>query len=138
MLVAYDGSTPARCALEHAADFARPGDRVAIVSVIPEPGVGARIAPPSDARNRQWQLLEEARESLAACGVEAETMAPVGDAATEILAAAERRGADVIVVGRHRGRTAHLHGSVSGRVVRGATCDVLVVHAGGPGPASTS
>lgn len=134
MLVGYDGSTPARRALEHTADFARPGDRVAVVSVMPEPGVGARITPPSEARNRQWQLLQEAREFLASRGVEAETVALVGDAATEILAAAERWAADVIVVARHRGRTAHLHGSISGRIVRGATCDVLVVHAGDPRP----
>jgi nucleotide-binding universal stress UspA family protein len=130
MLVAYDASTPARRALEHAADLARPGDRVAVVSVMPEPGVGARIAPSSEARNRQWQPLEEARQLLASRGIEAESLAPVGDAATEILAAADQRGAHVIVVGRHRGRTAHFHGSISGRVVRGATCDVLVVHAG--------
>ncbi|MGZ4401003.1 MAG: universal stress protein, partial [Gaiellaceae bacterium] len=52
-----------------------------------------------------------------------------GDAASEILAAAREVGADLIVVGRHHGKAAHLLGSTSSRIVRAARCDVLVVHA---------
>jgi nucleotide-binding universal stress UspA family protein len=36
--------------------------------------------------------------------------------------------ADVIVVGRRRGRLHHVLGSVSSRIVRRARCSVLVVH----------
>lgn len=136
MLVAYDGSAPAQRALAHAAEFARPGDTVTVVNVMSEPGVGARIEPPSKERSRQSRLLDEARRFMAERGIEAQTSAPVGDAASEILAAAERVGADVIVVARHRGRVPQLHGSISGRIVRAARCDVLVVHAADaePGP----
>jgi nucleotide-binding universal stress UspA family protein len=136
MLVAYDGSAPARRALAHAAEFARPGDSLTVVNVMSEPGVGARIEPPTKERSRQRQLLDEAQRFMAERGIEAQTSAPVGDAAGEVLAAAEQIGADVIVVARHRGRAPHSHRSVSGRIVRAASCDVLVVHAADaePGP----
>ena len=129
MLVAYDGSAPARRALAHAAEFARPSDSVTIVNVMPEPGLGAWMAPPAKERSRQRQLLDEAQRFMAERGIEAETSAPVGNAAAEILAVAERVGADVIVVASHRGRAPHAHRSISGRIVRAAKCDVLVVHA---------
>ena len=136
VLVAYDGSVPARRALVHAAELARPGDAVTIVNVMPEPGVGARIEPPVDERNRQWCLLDEAQRLLAGRGIRARTMAPVGDAATEILAAAEVVSADVIVVARHRGHVPHPLGSITSRLVRSASCDVLAVHQASaePGP----
>lgn len=136
MLVAYDGSAPAQRALAHAAEFAQPEDSVTVVNVMPEPGVGARIEPPSKERSRQWHLLDEAQRLMAERGINAQTRAPVGDAVTEILAVAEQVGADVIVVARHRGRVPQPRGSVSGRIIRGASCDVLVVHAAGaePGP----
>jgi nucleotide-binding universal stress UspA family protein len=127
VLVAFDGSTPARRALARAAELALPGDTVTVVNVMPEPGVGAQIEAPITARNRQWQLLDEAERFLARRGIEARTVAPVGDAATEVLVAAQRIGADVIVVARDRGRVPHLH-SISDRIVRNANCDVLVVH----------
>jgi nucleotide-binding universal stress UspA family protein len=133
LLVAYDGSPAARRALAHAAQLARPQDNLSVVNVMPEPGVSARIQPASEERHRQRLLLEEAQRLLAASGIEARTIASVGDAATEILATAERLPADLIVVGRHRGRASHLLGSTSSRLVRSATCDVLVVHtASGP------
>jgi len=52
-----------------------------------------------------------------------------GDPAQEILAAAARRGADLIIMGRHgagRGNRGGL-GSVTAHVLRGAQCPVLVV-----------
>ena len=136
VLVAYDGSAPARRALAHAAELARSGDAVTVVNVMPEPGVGARIEPPTDERNRQWCLLDEAQRLLADRGIHARTMAPVGDAATEILAAAEVVRADLIVVARHRGHVPHPLGSITSRLVRSASCDVLVVHEASaePGP----
>jgi nucleotide-binding universal stress UspA family protein len=137
VLVAYDGSAAARRALDHAGELARPGDRVTVVNVMPEPGVGARLGPPAEERNRQSLLLGEARRLLAVRGIEADLAAPVGDPAAEIVAAADELGADLIVVGRHRSRSHHLLGSVSDHIVRAANRDVLVIHAagtdGGPG-----
>ena len=128
MLVAYDGSSPGRRALAHAADLARPGDIVSVVNVMPEPGVSAQIEPPREERDRQRHLLDDAQSFLAGRGVEARTVAPVGDAASEILVTANRLVADVIIVGRRHGRVAHLLGSISSRLVHSANCDVLVVH----------
>ncbi len=102
---------------------------MSVVNVMPEPGLSTRIEPPSKARNQQRHVLDEARRSLAGHGIEARTIAPVGDPATEILAAAEQIGADVIVVARRRGHVFHPLGSISTRLVRSAHCDVLVVHA---------
>jgi len=129
MLVAYDGSVAARRALVHAARFALSGDPVTVVNVMPEPGVGAQIGPPPEARNHQWQLLDDAQQFLAARGIAADTADPVGDAATEILATAKHVGADVIVLAHSRRKVPHVHASTTARVIRGADCDVLVVHA---------
>jgi nucleotide-binding universal stress UspA family protein len=71
---------------------------VSVVNVMPEPGVSSRIEPPSEERHRQQHLLDEARRFLAGSRIETRTVAPVGDTAREILAAAERIGADLIIV----------------------------------------
>jgi nucleotide-binding universal stress UspA family protein len=127
ILVAYDGSAAAHAALLRVPALARPGDDVRVVNVMAEPGVGGRLDPPAG-RARQAALLEDARRVLAWRGVAARGVRAVGGAATEILGAADRIGADLIVVGRRRGRRPRALGSVSGRLVRGARCDILVVH----------
>ncbi|HEY5143951.1 MAG TPA: universal stress protein [Solirubrobacteraceae bacterium] len=125
VLVACDDSDGARQALARAADLTGPGDVVSVVNVMPEPGVSARLEPP-EGLARQALVLDEAQQFLAARGIEARAIAPVGNPASEILT--EREHADLIVIARHSGHVAHLLGSVSGRVVRSAHCDVLVVH----------
>jgi nucleotide-binding universal stress UspA family protein len=101
---------------------------VGVVNVMPEPGVSSRLGPYTQERARQARLLGEAEQFLDERGVGARLMAPVGGAAGEIVAAARRMGADLIVLGRHGGRTPRVLGSTSGRVMRHAPCDVLVVH----------
>lgn len=127
VLAAYDGSAPARRALVRAADVTAPGDTLNVINVMPEPGVSASLVPPAELYE-QAALLEEAGRLLAARGVRARTIAAVGHPASEILAAAERESADLIVIARRSGHASHLLGSVSSRVVRSAHCDVLVVH----------
>jgi len=72
-------------------------------------------------------------ETLARLEVEAETLVEDGPAAPAILRAADRLGAELLVVGTH-GRTALERlalGSVAETVVRGAACPVLVVRTTG-------
>jgi nucleotide-binding universal stress UspA family protein len=133
VLVAYDGSEAARRALAHAADLARPDDRLTVVNVMPEPGVSASIGAPSE-RLRQQQVLDDAGRFPAERGLQARTLALIGNAASEILAAAEQVDADVVVLARRRGPASHLLGSTSSHVVRSARCDVLVVHEGEESP----
>lgn len=132
ILIAYDGSDESRRALRYAERLV-PGDEVSIISVAPALIEAPRTAdftdPTSEPALHRTQL-EEARVILAeaAPAVEPETIEAVGNPAAEILAAAEARKVELIVVGRHGKHTFErfLMGSVADRVVRHATCDVLV------------
>lgn len=77
------------------------------------------------------QHLSQYVAQITDAGRRASALVRVGDAASELLAAAEERGADLIVVGS-QGLSAierFLIGSVSENVVRHAACSVLVVRA---------
>ncbi len=115
-LVAYDGSPSARRALDHAAELHRTGDSMGLIHVVEQRG---------DANGH----LEQARRALAARGIEATPLEVVGNPAHAICVEAERREYDTIVVGRRNLRDAGLVllGSVAGRVVAGAPCNVVVV-----------
>jgi nucleotide-binding universal stress UspA family protein len=115
-LVAYDGSPSARRALAHASGLHRSGDAIGLIHVVEQLSSG-------DGQ------LDEARAALAARGIEAASMEVVGNPAHEICITAERREYDTIVVGRRNVLDTGLVllGSVSGRVVAGAPCNVVVV-----------
>jgi nucleotide-binding universal stress UspA family protein len=129
ILVGFDGSTNARRALEEALDLARADTRITVVAAAqtpPPPGevlpVGAKSL---DERKRE---LEDARRQLAEQGREAEVVAVSGAPADVLVEEAERRGADLIVVGRRglNGAERLAMGSVSSKVVRLARCSVLI------------
>jgi nucleotide-binding universal stress UspA family protein len=131
VLFAYDGSPFSKRALRYAKRFGADA-RVVVIAVVPilieAPRTEQSTAPEHGTREAKRQL-EEARSILAEDGIEAELVQAVGNPAAEVITAAEERDADLIVVG-HRGRSAisrFIEGSVSDRVVRHATCDVLVV-----------
>jgi nucleotide-binding universal stress UspA family protein len=130
LIVAYDGSEPARRALEHAADLVGRGATLTVINVISVQSVSSRLETVSEhERARQDRLLLEAERLLTRLGVNADLVRAAGDPATEILSAAASMGADVIVVGRRRRMAPHLiHASLSSTLVRKAACDVLVVH----------
>ncbi len=68
---------------------------------------------------------------LAGYGLEAETIAAVGEPCAEILDAAEVMAAEIIVIGRRQRRRPSLRGSLTAKLVRSAERDVLIVHHGG-------
>ena len=130
MIVAYDGSEPARRALEHAARIARRGSVVEVVNVIPVQSVSSRLVTVTDEQDRaQKRLLREAAAILGRRGLRAHLIPAVGDPATEILSAAEASEADVIVVGRRRrSRGRRLREPLSTSLSRRTSRDVLIVH----------
>ena len=133
IVVAYDGSEPARRALDRAAALASQGASVTVVSAVSvqHPAAIGRTAGPVDPeelheRNRE---LAEAERLLAERGVHAKAIEVVGDPPDAIVEAAKEAGADLIIVGTRGQSLAKrlMLGSVSTGIVHHAHCDVLVV-----------
>lgn len=110
---------------------------VPIPAIPPGPvatGAPTRWPVPEEPRPEPAELaehqLERARMSLTRKRVEAEYVAEVGDAAERLLAVAQEREADLIVVGsREHGFLDRLLGRhVDEAVAAHAGCDVLLVH----------
>jgi nucleotide-binding universal stress UspA family protein len=130
IVVAYDGSDPAKRALDRAADLADGDDKLVVVAAAePQPSAGLEAGAhldPSEVARRRGDL-EEAQRRLSERGIEAEQVGGQGDPGAVIVSAA--KDADLIVVGS-RGLSPVqriMLGSVSSKVVHRAQCDVLVV-----------
>jgi len=135
IVVGFDDGEPARRALERAAEIAGAlGAKLVVTSVAPLLlGVGGRGAgplDPADPPEEHAEQLREARALLQKRGVEAEYVPATGEPADTIVELADKRGADMIVVGtREPGVIERLLGqSVSEGVAHRAHCDVLIVH----------
>ncbi|HET9287923.1 MAG TPA: universal stress protein [Gaiella sp.] len=116
IVVGYDDSESAQRALDRAADLAGYGSTLTVVSVAPA-GEGYAAGP-----------LERARERLLRRHVSATYLQPVGEPADELVGAAQKLDADLVVVGRRsRSLRRLVLGSVSAGVARQAPCDVLIV-----------
>lgn len=114
IVVGYDGSDASLRALDAAADLAGYGSMLSVVTVR-NGEVGSDVS-------------GAAREHLLRRQVTAAYHEPVGEPAEQLVEVADGVGADLVVVGRrNHGPVRALLGSVSGRVVRRAHCDVLVV-----------
>ena len=142
ILLATDGSEDAALATSAAADLSeRAGSELHIVHVLPRfpryayPGVTPQVYSRvlDETLRGARDLLEEQVKGIGARGARvAETHTRRGPTVDEILDLAEELGADLIVVGsRGLGPVRGLVlGSVSGGVVHGATCPVLVLRGG--------
>jgi nucleotide-binding universal stress UspA family protein len=158
IVVGYDGSKQAERAVVRAAELAQAlRARLVVVSVAPQrsptaplaevgpvevpipaaPGpIGAGVPAPvpeepqPDPEELAQHQLGRARRSLAGRDVDAEYVAEIGDTAERLLAVAEEREADLLVVGhREHGFLEHLLGRpVDETVAKRAGCDVLLVH----------
>jgi nucleotide-binding universal stress UspA family protein len=142
ILLATDGSEDAALAARAAADLSeRAGSELHIVHVLPQfpryayPGVTPQVYSRvlDETLREAKDLLEEQARGIEAIGPRvAETYTRRGPTVDEILDLAEELGADLIVVGsRGLGPVSGLVlGSVSGGIVHGATCPVLVLRGG--------
>lgn len=146
VLIAYDGSAPARHGIEHAARLF-PGRRALVLTVWTSArdvaGV-ARAALPADviheavrnldtaAEREASETAEEGAEFARSLGLSASASAVLADpsVAGSIVHAAEEAQASAVVVGS-RGRSglkSALLGSVSNAVVHGCERPVVVIH----------
>jgi len=137
ILVATDFSPTSEHALEYARELARSfGSTLHLLHVVPDPVLASAW---SEAyaydltalgeRFRKYAERQLAEKARAIGDVTLTTEALVGSPAATIVAAAEDRSADLIVMGTH-GRTGVTHlfmGSIAERVVRTAPCPVLTV-----------
>lgn len=130
ILVAYDGSEQSEHALATAAELARNGTEIVVLSVAePLTAVAFDTIPNPFSEEEQVTRLQEATTRLTRLGKPFRTVARVGEAAEAIDQVAADEGVDLIVMGTHGhgvlGRL--LFGSSSRAVVTHAPCNVLVV-----------
>jgi nucleotide-binding universal stress UspA family protein len=131
IVLAYDGSDPARRALERTAELAN-GAAVTVVSavqVLSANGRGAAVIDEDEVAARK-QDLAEAAAYLRRKGIEPQTIEAHGiDVGKTIVEEARGVDADLIVVGSSGKNLAKriVLGSVSSKVVHGSPSDVLVV-----------
>ena len=135
ILIGHDGSRNAETAFEDALDLAALARaRLSVVSVAspPEPPTEVETQAAIELATRHYEeLFYGLRRQAQERHVTLETYMLDGHPADQILEAAARHGANMIVVG-HRGRSAirdWVSGSTSRRVLTHATCPVLVVRA---------
>lgn len=149
MLIAYDGSPPARRAVAEAAKLLG-SHRTLVITVwekglayasagVPTDGIIGPIVDPAAARDLDHDLhlhaervSHDGAELARSLGLDAEPLAvaDAGDVAHTILSVASERQAAAIVVGSRglSGLRARLEGSTSNGVLKRASCPVLVVH----------
>ena len=133
LLVGYDGSEPAKRAVDFALDLARHyGAALHVLAVARPPEFGTEVeaeAVIEKSRRHYGHALQPLKSRLAKESIESRFDVVVGHPAKQLLLYAERHGIDHIVVG-HRGHSLFEHwllGSVARQVIAHASCAVTVV-----------
>lgn len=138
ILVPHDFADAADAALAYALALAdKLGARITILHAYEVPAYGypdafvASLEFSSEVEERASSFLQKVAAQARRPNVEIDAVLRRGSAWTEIVDAAERLPADLIVMGTHgrRGVSHLLLGSVAEKVVRCAPCPVLTVHA---------
>lgn len=138
ILVAYDGSEPARKALQHAIGLAEANEeskvRVVHVFQFPQYFVGSAYATASAETNEELyeyaeRLQQEAEGKVASLGDRAEVVLQQGPPGLAIIDEADGFNADLIIIGSRglSGLKEFVLGSVSHHVVQHAKVPVLVI-----------
>jgi len=132
VLLPFDFSDASRAAITPAQRFAGPGGTLTVLHVVPHidaasPGFLAGEINPKLLRERAEDELDKALSEFGAGG--ATKRVRMGDPAAVILDAAAEIGAELIVIPSQgkSGLRRWMIGSVAERVVRRATCPVLVL-----------
>ncbi|UXD21785.1 universal stress protein [Ignicoccus pacificus DSM 13166] len=135
LLLAYDGSEPAKHALEVATDLAKKiGAKIYILYVVDVNAAtelfgeySGKIA--EELMEKAKEILKEAMEKAKEKGVEAEEVVEAGTPAEKIVDVAKKIDAYMIVMGAHgySGIKRLLIGSVSEKVIRMSDRPVLIV-----------
>ena len=134
ILLAYDGSDPAKKALDAALDLAvKYTAELFVLTVAQPPDFGDDVETEAiieNSRSYHQRLLAPVKHRVAASGgIQAHFEVAIGHAAEQIIYHADRHNVDLIVLG-HRGRSKFIRlllGSVSKQVVQHADRKVLVV-----------
>lgn len=118
-----------RAIVERAVKLGGSGARIVLVNVLEElPGYIAVELPAGLIEQSREEALAKLKAIAADAGIAAETVVRVGHPANQILDIAEEKKADLVIIASHRpGLQDYFIGSTAGRVVRHATCSVLVV-----------
>lgn len=128
ILLAYDGSEPAKRALTRTIQLATAfSSHVGVISVVPfRPGRNA--VDPWDDRTIHADELLEARTILRQAGIEPELYEPGGDPARMIEQLARDEGYDTIIMGTRQlsGVARAISGSVSEHVATHASSTVVI------------
>jgi len=137
ILVAFDGSTPARSALSVAAGIARNEQSwVKVVAVVPRYDGDLELIGVSNIRETITgpgkKILEEAKSAAEETGVHILTDLEQGEPYERIVHVAEEERCDLIVMGRRGAQSLEreLMGGVTARVIGHTSRDVLVVPRG--------
>ena len=120
--------TKGRDILARAIKLGDGGARIILANVLEElPGYVAVELPAGLVEQSRADSEAKLRQIAADAGVEAEITVRLGHPANQILDLAEETNADLIIIASHRpGLQDYFIGSTAGRVVRHATCSVLV------------
>jgi nucleotide-binding universal stress UspA family protein len=128
ILLAHDGTEPAKGALSRTIQFATGfGAQVGEISVVPV-RPGRSTIDPWDDRSVHAEELLEARTELRQAGIEPELYEPGGDPARTIERLAQEHDYDTIIIGSRglSGVARALQGSVSEHVATHADATVVV------------
>ncbi|RME49260.1 MAG: universal stress protein [Chloroflexi bacterium] len=142
ILVPLDGSELAERALPHATKLAQEKDAEVLLVRAVEPLTDLEFAglfaswesPEAVYQHRQTaaqRYLEQVQQDLKVAGVPSSTLVDEGRAADLILDTVEAENADMIVMSTHgrSGLARWVYGSVADKVLRNATCPLLLIRA---------
>jgi nucleotide-binding universal stress UspA family protein len=128
ILIAYDGSEPAKLALDLGIELGlATGATIGVVSVVPpEPGVAPDD--PWSETSAHAATLFEAKRRVSEAGLTVETHEPTGNPGPQIVEVAADFGYDTIVVGSRRLSSIRrtLLGSVSSYVAKHASATIVI------------